>query len=281
MTTVGIVGNRLKVHDTMNRIKIAIVGVGNCASSLIQGIHYYREKIPQEAIGLMHWEIGGYAPGDIEVVAAVDIDVRKVGVDVHEAIFSLPNCTTVFCPDLPKAGVTVQMGGIMDGFSDHMTAYDPKRTFVQANKPEPTEGDIVMLLRESGVDILMNYLPVGSEKATEFYAGCALKAGAAFINNIPVFIASDAQGSWVKRFQEAGLPIIGSFMLSYTADKYDNLMRERFELRGMAMIRMGRDVRVLLIFIGAVMNLVLPVLVAIAVVMNIETIRRMKVASDA
>lgn len=209
MPTVGIVGNSLEGHDTMNRIKIAIVGVGNCASSLIQGIHYYRKKIPQEAIGLMHWEIGGYSPGDIEVVAAVDIDVRKVGVDVHEAIFSLPNCTTVFCPDLPKAGVTVQMGGIMDGFSDHMTAYDPKRTFVQANKPEPTEGDIVTLLRESGVEILMNYLPVGSEKATEFYAGCALKAGAAFINNIPVFIASDAQGSWARRFQEAGLPIIG------------------------------------------------------------------------
>ena len=193
----------------MGLIKIAIVGVGNCASSLIQGIHYYREKIPQEAVGLMHWEIGGYTPGDIEVVAAIDIDVRKVGVDVHEAIFSLPNCTTVFFPDLPKSRVTVQMGRIMDGFSDHMTAYDPRRTFVQANKPEPTEGDIVTLLRESGTEILMNYLPVGSEKATEFYAGCALQAGAAFINNIPVFIASDDQGSWARRFQEAGLPIIG------------------------------------------------------------------------
>jgi myo-inositol-1-phosphate synthase len=193
----------------MAKIKIAIVGVGNCASSLIQGIHYYQGKNPQDTIGLMHWEIGGYQPGDIEVVAAFDIDKRKVGVDVHEAIFSAPNCTTVFYSELPEFGVTVRMGKILDGFSDHMKDYDEKRTFILANEPEPSEADIAKVLKESGAEILMNYLPVGSEEATRFYAGCALKAGLAFVNNIPVFIASDPDGSWAKYFKEAGLPIIG------------------------------------------------------------------------
>lgn len=193
----------------MTKIKIAIVGVGNCASSLIQGIHYYQDKNLQDTIGLMHWEIGGYQPGDIEVVAALDIDKRKVGVDVHEAIFSAPNCTTVFCSVLPESGVTVRMGKILDGFSDHMKDYDEKRTFILADEPEPSEADIVKVLKESGAEILMNYLPVGSEEATRFYAGCALKAGLAFVNNIPVFIASDPDGSWAKHFEEAGLPIIG------------------------------------------------------------------------
>ncbi len=193
----------------MAKIKIAIVGVGNCASSLIQGIHYYRGKNPQDTIGLMHWEIGGYQPGDIEVVAAFDIDKRKVGVDVHKAIFSAPNCTTVFCSGLPESGVTVRMSKILDGFSDHMKDYDEKRTFILADEPEPSEADLVKVLKESGAEILMNYLPVGSEEATRFYAGCALKTGLAFVNNIPVFIASDPDGSWAKHFEEAGLPIIG------------------------------------------------------------------------
>ena len=190
-------------------IKIAIIGIGNCTSSLIQGIHYYRGQTPQEAVGLMHWEIDGYTPGDIEVVVALDVDKRKVGVDVHEAIFSAPNCTAVFCPNLPKSGVTVRMGRILDGISDHMKDYDEKRTFILANEPEPTEEEIISLLKKSGAEILLNYLPVGSEKATRFYAGCALKAGLAFINNIPVFIASDSEGRWGRHFEEAGLPIIG------------------------------------------------------------------------
>ena len=163
----------------MSKIKIAIVGIGNCASSLIQGIHYYRRKNPQDAIGLMHWDIGGYQPGDIEVVVALDIDKRKVGVDVHEAIFSAPNCTTVFCSDIPASGVSVRMGKILDGYSDHMKDYDEKRTFVLADEPEPSEKDIVKLLKDTGAQILLNYLPVGSEEATRFYAGCALKAGVA------------------------------------------------------------------------------------------------------
>ena len=193
----------------MSKIKIAIIGIGNCASSLIQGTHYYQGGNPQDAIGLMHWEIGGYQPGDIEVVAAFDIDARKVGVDVHEAIFSAPNCTTVFCSDIPESGVTVRMGRILDGFSDHMKNYDEKRTFILADAPEPSETDVVKALKESGAQILMNYLPVGSEEATRFYAGCALKAGLAFVNNIPVFIASDPEGQWARQFEEAGLPIIG------------------------------------------------------------------------
>ncbi len=193
----------------MAKIKIAIIGIGNCASSLIQGIHYYREKSSQDAVGLMHWEIGEYRPSDIEVVAGFDIDKRKVGVDVHEAIFSAPNCTTVFCSDIPESGVTVRMGRILDGFSDHMRDYDEKRTFVLADEPESTEEETVKILKGSGAQILMNYLPVGSEDATRFYADCALKAGLAFVNNIPVFIASDPEGQWARRFETAGLPIIG------------------------------------------------------------------------
>jgi len=193
---------------TVGKIKIAIVGIGNCASSLIQGIRYYQGKNAQDAIGLMHWEIGGYEPGDIEVVAAFDIDARKVGVDLSEAIFAPPNCTTVFCSDIPT-GTTVRMGNVLDGFSDHMKDYPDKRTFVLAEEPEPSEADIVKVLEESGAEILLNYLPVGSEEATRFYTGCAYKAGLAFVNNIPVFIASDPEGQWARLFEEAGLPIIG------------------------------------------------------------------------
>ncbi len=193
----------------MSKIKIAIVGIGNCASSMIQGIHYYREKGEDEAIGLMHWDIGGYLPGDIEVVAAFDIDKRKVGTDLHEAIFSAPNCTKVFYPDMPASGVIVQMGKVLDGFSDHMKNYDEERTFVLADEVEPSESDVINLLKESGAQILLNYLPVGSEEGARFYATCAYKAGLAFINNMPVFIASDPDGKWARHFEDAGLPIIG------------------------------------------------------------------------
>ena len=191
----------------MNHIKIAIVGVGNCASSLIQGIHYYREKSPQDAIGLMHWEIGGYKPSDIEVVAAFDTDKRKVGKDVAEAIFEKPNCTTRFCNDVPRSRVKVRMGRILDGFADHMRDYKQSRTFVLADLQEPTENEVVGVLKESGAEMLLNYLPVGSEEATRFYAECALQAGVGFINNVPVFIASDPV--WARRFKEKNIPIIG------------------------------------------------------------------------
>ena len=147
----------------MSKIEVAIVGIGNCASSLIQGIHYYKNKSEDDAIGLMHWEIGGYMPGDIEVVAAFDVDKRKIGIDVNEAIFSKPNCTTIFCSDIPKTGVKVRMGKILDGFSEHMKSYEDKYTFVLAREPEPTKEEIVMILKDSDTEVLMNYLPVGSE----------------------------------------------------------------------------------------------------------------------
>ncbi|GAK50404.1 myo-inositol-1-phosphate synthase [Candidatus Moduliflexus flocculans] len=191
----------------MNAINIAVVGIGNCASSLIQGIYYYKDKQAEDAIGLMHWEIGGYKPSDIRVVAAFDIDKRKVGQDVNAAIFAKPNCTAVFCDNLPASGVTVKMGKILDGFSGHMKDYEEQYTFVPADALEPTEEEVVRTLKESKADILLNYLPVGSEDATRFYAECALEAGIAFINNMPVFIASNP--AWAQRFAAKNLPIIG------------------------------------------------------------------------
>ena len=191
----------------MGKIKIAIAGVGNCASALVQGIEYYKDKDGEEAIGLMHWDIGGYKPYDIEVVAAFDIDKRKVGKDVSEAIFQLPNCTTVFCRNVTRTGTVVRMGRVLDGFADHMKNYDKKYTFLLSDEKESNKEDVVRELKESGAEILLNYLPVGSEEATKFYAECALEAGVAFINNIPVFIASDPE--WAERFEKAGIPIIG------------------------------------------------------------------------
>ena len=190
-----------------NKIKIAIVGIGNCTSSLIQGIYYYKNKDEKNAIGLMHWDIGGYKPYDIEVTAAFDIDKRKVGKDVAEAIFAEPNCTTVFCKDVQPTGTRVRMGRILDGFSNHMQDYEDKYTFVLADVPEPDKEEIIRILRDSGTEILLNYLPVGSEEAVRFYAECVLEAGVAFINNMPVFIASDP--TWAKRFDEKNLPVIG------------------------------------------------------------------------
>ncbi len=191
----------------MSEINISIVGVGNCASSLIQGIYYYQIDNPDEAVGLMHWRIGNYRPGDIRVVSAFDIDQRKVGRDVNEAIFSPPNNTTVFCPDLPRSGVVVRMGKVLDGFSEHMSDYSEAHTFVLAKEREITREEVVQILKDSKTEILVNYLPVGSEEATRFYVECALEAGVAFVNNIPVFIASDPD--WAKRFEERNLPLIG------------------------------------------------------------------------
>jgi myo-inositol-1-phosphate synthase len=191
----------------MPEIKIAVVGVGNCASSLIQGIHYYREAKPDDSAGLMHWEIGGYRPGDIRVVAAFDIDRRKVGCDVSEAIFAEPNCTAVFHKRVPESGVTVQMGPVLDGVAEHMREYPSARSFVLAQAPEPDQAAVVAALRASGAQLMVNYLPVGSERAARFYAECALEAGLGLVNCIPVFIASDPH--WSRRFAERRLPLVG------------------------------------------------------------------------
>jgi myo-inositol-1-phosphate synthase len=188
-------------------IKVAIVGVGNCSSSLIQGIEYYRDKGAEDAIGLMHWDLGGYKPYDLEVVAAFDIDQRKVGKDVAEAIFAPPNCTTIFCENVPPTGVTVEMGALLDGVAAHMNGADEKYTFVISDRPEQSKAEIVNSLKRSGTEVLVNYLPVGSQEAVEFYAECALDAGVAFVNCIPVFIAS--QSLWAEKFKRHGIPIIG------------------------------------------------------------------------
>ncbi|MGB9668685.1 MAG: inositol-3-phosphate synthase [Thermosulfidibacteraceae bacterium] len=186
------------------KVKLAIVGVGNCASSLVQGIFYYRNADFEKVSGLMHYDIGGYKPWDIEVVAAFDVDERKVGKDLSEAIFSKPNCTTVFFKDVPKLGVEVLMGPVLDGVAAHMYEYPEDRSFRTAKK-DPV--DVVKVLKDSGAEVVVNYLPVGSEEATRFYARCALEAGCAFVNCIPVFIASDE--SWARRFEEKNLPIVG------------------------------------------------------------------------
>ena len=188
----------------MEKIKIAIVGLGNCASSLIQGIYYYEGKNPEDAIGLMHWDIGGYTPSDIEVVAAFDVDARKVGKTIDEAIFAKPNCTTIFQKDIPKTDVKVSMGHVLDGVAEHMSKYDDEYTFVVSDE-EPV--DVVSVLKESGAEILVNYLPVGSEEAARYYAQCALDAGVAYVNCMPVFIVSDDE--WDAKFKAKGIPIVG------------------------------------------------------------------------
>jgi len=191
----------------MNAIQIAVVGIGNCASSLIQGIAHYSNGGANEAIGLSRWDLAGYRPKDIRVVAAWDVDRRKVGMDVAEAIFAKPNCTTIFCDHVPASGIKVQMGAILDGVSEHMTEFAEDRGFRLSDAKQPTLDEVVETLKASGADVLMNYLPVGSQQATEFYAEAALRARVAFVNNIPVFIASNPD--WAQRFKEAGVPLIG------------------------------------------------------------------------
>lgn len=220
----------------MNRIKIAIAGVGNCASALLQGVAWYRYRQPETAIGLMHWEIGGYTPGDIDVVAAFDVDARKVGRDVSEAIFAPPNCAQRFQEDVPASGTIVRMGPVLDGVPDHMNEYPESRRFVVADAPEPDQEQVIAALRESGADVLLNYLPVGSEQATRFYAECALQARVGFINAMPVFIASDP--AWAQRFAAAGLPLIGDDVKSQLgATITHRMLTELFARRGVTLDR--------------------------------------------
>ena len=191
----------------MQKIKVAIAGVGNCASAFIQGVEYYRRtsgKGKDGLTGLMHHDINGYAPGDIEVVAAFDIDARKVGRAVEEAIFALPNCCYRLIDGMSPTGVRVEMAPVLDGVSPHMLNYPPEQTFVVANQ-EPVS--VVEVLKETGAEVLMNYVPVGSEEAARYYADCCLKSGVSFINCMPTFIVSDPR--WAARFHAAGIPVIG------------------------------------------------------------------------
>ncbi|HJQ16534.1 MAG TPA: inositol-3-phosphate synthase [Allosphingosinicella sp.] len=189
----------------MNRIKVAVVGVGNCASSLIQGRYYYARNVSEA--GLIHEEIGGYRPSDLDFVLAFDVDARKVGKDLAEAVFAPPNCTAVFQPDIPAIGAAVRMGRVLDGMAGHMDDVPPERGFVRSDDPEPDRDEVVAALHESGAQVLVNFLPVGSEEATRFYMECALAARVAVVNCMPVFIASDP--AWEKRFAERNLPIVG------------------------------------------------------------------------
>lgn len=213
-------------------IKIAIVGVGNCASSLLQGIEFYKNN-PDLSVGLMHYDLGGYTPSNIEVVAAFDIDKRKVGKPLEKAAFSPPNCTKIIWKDLPSYGVTVSMGRVLDGVSEHMSGYSPERTFLVADE-EPC--DVREVLKKSKAEILLNYLPVGSQEATEFYAGCCLYTGASLINCIPVFIASHPY--WRKRFEKRGIPIIGDDVKSQLgATITHRVLTKLFQDRGVKLER--------------------------------------------
>lgn len=185
----------------MSRIHIGIVGVGNCASSFIQGLAYY-EKHPGQT-GLCFPEIGGYRPEDISVTSAFDVDMRKVGKPLKEAIWASPNCTRSMVDDI-RNHVTVRKGPLLDGVSSHTQAFSQEKRVLVSEEPPC---DVVSVLKESGTEILLNFLPVGSELASSFYAEAALKAGVALINCIPVFIGSDRQ--WIKKFEKAGLPLIG------------------------------------------------------------------------
>jgi myo-inositol-1-phosphate synthase len=188
----------------MSKIRLAVAGVGNCASSLLQGLAYYRSRKSVDTAGLLHPEIGGYRLSDIQVVAAFDVDRRKVGRPLEEAVFAPPNCTTVFQRELPSYGVTVQMGPVLDGVAGHMQNYPEAQAFrVADEKPCNVAG----ALRESHADVLVCYLPCGSEEAAQHYAQAALDTNVAFVNCMPVFIASNPE--WAERFRKKDLPIVG------------------------------------------------------------------------
>ncbi len=188
----------------MKPIKVAMIGVGNCASSLVQGVAYYRQNNSSQ--GLIHDKIGGYGAGDVEFVLGIDVDSRKVGKDIAEAIFAQPNNTKVFQQEVPLTGNKVIMGKVSDGVAAHMTTVGDKG-FIVANDTEANAADIIKAIKASGAEVLINFLPVGSQEATEFYMECALEAGVAVVNCMPVFIASRPE--WEAKFRAKNLPIVG------------------------------------------------------------------------
>ena len=210
------------------KIRLAIIGVGNCAAALVQGLEFYRNASPDERVpGIMHVQLGGYHIGDMEVVAAFDVDGKKVGKDVSEAIFTEPNNTIRFA-DVPPLGVTVQRGPTLDGLGKYY-----REEIVESADPPV---DVAAALREAGVDVVVNYLPVGSEAATRHYAQAAIEAGAGFVNCMPVFIASTPE--WARRFAEAGLPIVGDDIKSQVgATIVHRVLAKLFEDRGVKLER--------------------------------------------
>jgi myo-inositol-1-phosphate synthase len=212
----------------MSTVRLAIVGVGNCASSLVQGLTYYRDADPNEGVpGLMHVELGGYHVRDVEVVAAFDVDANKVGKDVADAIFTEPNNTIRFS-DVEPLGVTVSRGRTLDGLGTYY-----REIVTESDEPE---ADVVQMLRDTRADVLVSYLPVGSEEADRFYAQCAIDAGVGFVNALPVFIASDP--TWAKKFADAGVPIVGDDIKSQVgATITHRMLAKLFEDRGVELDR--------------------------------------------
>ncbi|MEO7268525.1 MAG: inositol-3-phosphate synthase, partial [Knoellia sp.] len=207
----------------MGSIRVAIVGVGNCASSLVQGVEYYKDADATAAVpGLMHVKFGEYHVNDVEFVAAFDVDDKKVGKDLSEAINASEN-NTIKIADVPTTGVKVQRGHTLDGIGKYYAQT------IELSAADPV--DIVQVLKDAKVDVLVSYLPVGSEQADKFYAQCAIDAKVAFVNALPVFIASDPV--WAKKFEDAGVPVIGDDIKSQVgATITHRVMAKLFEDRG-------------------------------------------------
>jgi len=211
-----------------NDVRVAIVGVGNCASSLVQGVQYYRDADENATVpGLMHVKLGGYHVRDVKFVAAFDVDAKKVGFDLSEAIFASEN-NTIKIADVPPTDVVVQRGPTLDGIGKYYAET------IEISDVRPA--DVVKALKDAEVDVLVSYLPVGSEEADKFYAQCAIDAGVAFVNALPVFIASDPV--WAKKFEDAGVPIVGDDIKSQVgATITHRVMAKLFEDRGVQLDR--------------------------------------------
>lgn len=211
-----------------HKVRLGIIGIGNCASSLVQGLSYYREAKSNEPVpGLMNVNLGGYHVKDIEISAAFDVNARKVGTDVADAVWASPNNTHRFA-DVPRTGVTVLRGRTLDGIGEYL------REDIEIS--DETEADVTAALTKSRTDVLVSYLPVGSQKATEWYAERALEAGCGFVNCIPVFIASDRK--WRARFEEAGVPILGDDIKSQVgATIVHRVLANLFRSRGVRLDR--------------------------------------------
>jgi myo-inositol-1-phosphate synthase len=218
----------MNITTAQGDIRVAIVGVGNCANSLVQGVTYYKDAaIDQEIPGLMHAVVGGYHINNVKFVAAFDVDAKKVGLDLAEAIWASENNTIKFS-DVAETGVPVQRGVTLDGLGKYY-----KET-IQESTASPV--DVVATLKEEQVDVLICYLPVGSEEAAKYYAQCAIDAGCAFVNALPVFIASDP--TWAKKFEDAGLPIVGDDIKSQVgATITHRIMAKLFQDRGVHLDR--------------------------------------------
>jgi myo-inositol-1-phosphate synthase len=212
----------------MSSIRVAIVGVGNCASSLVQGVHYYRDADPSGTVpGLMHVQFGDYHVRDLEFVAAFDVDAKKVGIDLAEAIYASEN-NTIKIADVPPTGVVVQRGVTLDGLGEYYSAT------IEESDAEAV--DVVQALKDAKVDVLVSYLPVGSEEADKFYAQCAIDAKVGFVNALPVFIASDPE--WAAKFEAAGVPIVGDDIKSQVgATITHRVLAKLFEDRGVILDR--------------------------------------------